>query len=161
MLCIYVLFMLTGKPLERMQGAFISNAEIKAVIDFVKSHNDSYFDNNIKDQIFKEAEPEKSNAKSGGGNSDDGEKTPPELFKALEIGIQLREENNAPISVSLMQRKLGLGWPKAARIYDMMEERGYLSPDEKDPKKKKVNLTYTELEELKLAEGVGEDGGEQ
>ncbi|MBO4554751.1 MAG: hypothetical protein J5713_03125 [Clostridia bacterium] len=155
-----MLFMLSGKPLERMQGAFISNAEIKAVIDFVKSHNDSYFDNNIKDQIFKEAEPEKSNAKSG-GSSDDGEKTPPELFKALEIGIQLREENNAPISVSLMQRKLGLGWPKAARIYDMMEERGYLSPDEKDPKKKKVNLTYTELEELKLAEGVGEDGGEQ
>lgn len=151
-----MLFMLSGQPLERMQGAFISNAEIKNVIDFVKANNDSYFDNNIKDAIFKEAEPEKSDAKGGGESKGEGE-TPPELFKALEIGIQLREENNAPISVSLLQRKLGLGWPKAARIYDMMDERGYLSVDDKDPKKKKVNLTYDELAELQLAENGGGD----
>ena len=149
-----MLFMLSGQPLERMQGAFISNAEIKNVIDFVKANNDSYFDNNIKDAIFKEAEPEKSDAKGGGEGKGEGD-TPPELFKALEIGIQLREENNAPISVSLLQRKLGLGWPKAARIYDMMDERGYLTPDEHDPKKKKVNLTYDELAELQLAESGG------
>ena len=138
-----------------MQGAFISNAEIKNVIDFVKANNDSFFDNNIKDAIFKEVEPEKSDAKGGDAKADGD--TPPELFKALEIGIQLREENNAPISVSLLQRKLGLGWPKAARIYDMMDERGYLSVDEHDPKKKKVNLTYDELAALQLAENGGDE----
>lgn len=152
-----MLFMLSGQPLERMQGAFISNSEIKNVIDFVKANNDSYFDNNIKDAIFKEAPPEKSDSK-GGGDEGKGGDTPPELFKALEIGIQLREENNAPISVSLLQRKLGLGWPKAARIYDMMDERGYLSVDENDPKKKKVNLTYDELAAIQAAEnGEGDE----
>lgn len=150
-----MLFMLSGQPLERMQGAFISNAEIKNVIDFVKANNDSFFDNNIKDAIFKEVEPEKIDAKSSPDAN--GGDTPPELFKALEIGIQLREENNASISVSLLQRKLGLGWPKAARIYDMMDERGYLSVDEHDPKKKKVNLTYDELAALQL----GENGGDE
>ena len=153
-----MLFMLTGKPLERMQGAFISNAEIKSVIDFVKANNDSYFDHKIKDAIFKEQEPEKSNAKTD--PSEKAAETPPEFYKALEIGIQLREEQDAPISASLLQRKLGFGWPKAARIFDMMEDRGYLTPDEKDPKKKKVNLTYEELAALKLADSGG-DGEEE
>ena len=142
-----MLFMMSGKSLERMQGAFISNAEIKSVIDFVKANNDSYFDNKIKDAIFKEQEPEKSDAKGG---IDKGEKDdPPELYQALEIGIQLREEHNAPISISLLQRKLGLGWPKASRIYDMMDERGYLTTD--DNGKKKVNLSYDELNALRAA----------
>ena len=152
-----MLFMLSGKPLERMQGAFLSNGEIKAVIDYVKSHNDSYFDNSIKDQIFKEEEPEKSNGKSN--PQDKGDETPPELFDALEIGIQLKEEGK-PFSVSILQRKLGLGWPKAARIHDMIADRGYLSPDANDPKKKVVNLTYEEVEELRRLE-IGEEGGEE
>ena len=152
-----MLFMLSGQPLERMQGAFLTNQEIKNVIDFVKANNDSYFDSSIKDEIFKEQQPEKSDAK-GGDSKGEGGDTPPELFKALEIGIQLREENDSPISVSLLQRKLGLGWPKAARIYDMMDERGYLSVDENDHKKKKVNLTYEELDAIRQAEsGEGEE----
>ena len=55
-----LLYMMPGaNDLERMQGAFISNEEVKRVVDFVKSKNDAYFDNNIKDAIFKDKEEEK------------------------------------------------------------------------------------------------------
>ena len=78
--------------------------------------------------------------------------TSEEFFKALEIGIQLREENNAPISISLLQRKFSMSWPKAARIVEMMDERGYITPDENDSWKKYVNISYEKLAELKAAE---------
>ncbi len=154
-----LLYMMPGaNDLERMQGAFISNEEVKRVVDFVKSKNDAYFDNNIKDAIFKDKEEEKpSQSKEQRGN--DKDKIPPELFDALQLGIELREEQDAPISISFMQRRLGLGWPKAAKIYDKMDLMGYLSPDEHDPKKKKVNITYEELEELK-ASAQSEDDDE-
>lgn len=146
----------SSSELERMQGAFISNEEVKRVVDFIKANNDSYFDNKIKDAIFKDKEEERA---SGGGSAKEKAEAglPPELFKALELGIQLREDDNAPISISYMQRKLGLGWPKAAKIYDLMDDLGYLTPDEHDAKKKKVNISYEELDELVLSQ---QDGAE-
>ncbi len=144
----------SSAELERMQGAFISNEEVKRVVDFIKANNDSYFDNKIKDAIFKDKEEERT---SSGGAKDKAEAgLPPELFKALELGIQLREDDNAPISISYMQRKLGLGWPKAAKIYDLMDDLGYLTPDEHDAKKKKVNISYEELDELMQSQQEGE-----
>lgn len=154
-----MLYMMPGaSELERMQGAFISNEEVKRVVDFVKSKNDAFFDNTIKDAIFKDKEEEKP-AQSKGDRSQDKDKIPPELFDALQLGIELREEQDAPISISFMQRRLGLGWPKAAKIYDKMDLMGYLTPDEHDPKKKKVNITYEELEELRASaeQGEGDD----
>ena len=64
------------------------------------------------------------------------------MFDALRIGM---EES---FTVSSLQRKLGLGWQKAARIGDLMKEMGVLIPDEKDPKRSRVNLTEDEFEEL-------------
>lgn len=151
-----MLFMLPGaSALERMQGAYISNEEVKDIVDFVKAKNDAYFDNNIKDAIFKEKEEEKPQG-NGNTHANDRNKIPPELYDVLELGIQLREEQDAPISISFLQRRMGFGWPKAAKIYDLMDRMGYLSPDEHDPKKKKVNITYEELANLR-AEAEKED----
>ena len=151
-----MLFMLPGaSALERMQGAYISNEEVKDIVDFVKAKNDAYFDNNIKDAIFKEKEEEKPQG-NGNSHANDRNKIPPELYDVLELGIQLREEQDAPISISFLQRRMGFGWPKAAKIYDLMDRMGYLSPDEHDPKKKKVNISYEELANLR-AEAEKED----
>lgn len=145
-----MLYMMPGaSELERMQGAFISNEEVKRVVDFVKSKNDAFFDNSIKDAIFKDKEEEKPAAKEG--KSNDKDKIPPDLFDALELGIEMREEHDSPISMSFLQRRLGWGWPKAAKIFDKMDLMGYLSPDEHDPKKKRVNITREELAELRAA----------
>ena len=84
----------------------------------------------------------------------------PELIEALELGIRLREEDpaNPCISTSNVQRKLGLGFPKAARLKDLMDSMGYLSPDEKNPRNKYVNISREELEELRNSQN--EDGEE-
>lgn len=138
--------------LERMQGAFISNEEVKRVVDYVKEHNDSYFDNKIKDAIFNEKEEDKSEGGSKSRKNAGG--VPSELFDALRMGIEL----NGPITISNMQRRLGLGWPKAAKIYDMMDDMGYLSQDENDAKKKRVNITAEELDEIiRESEGEGSE----
>lgn len=157
-----LLYMTPGSgELERMQGAYISNEEVKRVVDFVKEKNDAYFDNSIKDAIFKEKEEAPQSSGKDSAKANDKDKLPPELFDALRLGIELREEQDAPISISFMQRRLGLGWPKAAKIYDKMDLLGYLSPDEHDPKKKKVNITYEELERIQYAaEENGDEGDE-
>lgn len=143
-----LLFMTPGtNDLERMQGAFITDAEIKSVVDFVKEKNDAYFDNNIKDAIFKDKEEEKPSQNSKDRNNDRNKITQ-DLCDALRLGVELREDQDAPISISFMQRRLGFGWPKASKLYDKMELMGYLSPDEKDPKKKKVNISYEDLQML-------------
>ncbi len=153
-----LLFMSTGaSELERMQGAFISNDEVKKVVDFIKQHNDSYFDNNIKDAIFKEAEEDRPEF-SAKDHAKAKDSMPPELFKALELGIELREDNNSPIAISYIQRKLGLGWPKAAKIYDMMDDMGFLTPvDPSDKKKKAVNISYEQLDALRAGSEDRED----
>ncbi len=152
-----MLYMTPGTAeLERMQGAFISNEEVKNVIDFIKANNDSYFDNSIKDAIFKEAEVSKPEGGKDGRQSKDS--LPPELFQALELGIELREDDNSPIAISYIQRKLGFGWPKAAKTFDMMMDMGFLTPDAKDKKKYIVNISREDLDALRLAaEGDGEE----
>lgn len=137
---------------ERMQGAFVSNSEVKAIVDFIKENNESYFDNSIKDAIFNDKPEEKSENNKERGKKQSG--LPPELFDALRIGL-----DGAPLSISNMQRKLGLGWPKAAKIFDMMDDMGFLSPDEKDPKRKKVNISEQELDEL-IRDNMPEDDDE-
>ncbi len=149
-----LLYMMPGSSeLERMQGAFISNEEVKAVVDFVKAKNDAFFDNNIKDAIFKDKEEETTPQKGNANAKANDNKLSSDLFDALRLGIELREEQNAPLSISFMQRRLGFGWPKAAKIYDTMDQLGYLTPDEHDPKKKKVNISYEDLDALQQENG--------
>ncbi len=136
--------------LERMQGAFISNEEVQKVVDFIKTNNESYFDNSIKDAIFKEQPDESQQAKEKTNNKK--QSLPPELFDALRLGL---EGNN--MSISYLQRKLGLGWPKAAKISDMMEDMGYLVKDPTNPKTKIVKITQEELDELIETNEEGEE----
>ena len=110
------LFYLTPKsslPI-RMQGALITDQEIADVVNYVKAHNEAYFDASVKDAIFKEEEEEapaassEKKAKSEGG-------VPPEVIKALRLGL-----DGSPVTISGMQRKLGLGFPargETARLY--------------------------------------------
>ncbi len=124
----------------RMQGAYISESEVKAVVAYIKKNNDAFFDSTVKDAIFNAQEEKETDESKAEKRKQKG--LPPELFDALRIGM---EES---FTVSSLQRKLGLGWQKAARIGDLMKEMGVLLPDEKDPKRSRVNLTEQEFEEL-------------
>lgn len=100
-----------GKPI-RLQGAFVSDEEMKALVDFwTRLGQPSYTDADIR-------EVEALNAR----DDEDGD----DLYeKAVAVAVQYRK-----ISASLLQRRLGIGYPRAARLVDLLEEKGVVGPAE-------------------------------
>jgi S-DNA-T family DNA segregation ATPase FtsK/SpoIIIE len=100
----------------RLQGVFISNSEINTIVGHIKANNESYFDAAIDEEInaAKEA-PQESGAS---GNKNDGKPAVDPLF---EKAVLLVIENDAA-SISVLQRKFSIGYARAARIVDMMED---------------------------------------
>ena len=124
----------------RMQGAFITDQEIKSVVDFIKEHNEAYFDENVKNAIFKEEEEEHVETSSKKPKESDG--IPPEVIKALRMGL-----DGSPVTISGMQRKLGLGFPKAAKLFDIMVDMHLIAPMG-DDKKNRVCISEEEIDAL-------------
>jgi S-DNA-T family DNA segregation ATPase FtsK/SpoIIIE len=100
-----------SKPI-RLQGAFVGDDEMKSLVDFwTRLGTPSYTDDDMR-------EVEALNSK----DDDDGD----DLFeKAVAVAVQYRK-----VSASLLQRRLGIGYPRAARIADLLEERGIIGPSE-------------------------------
>ena len=109
----------------RVQGGFVSDGEIENIVDFIKdSVNEPAYDDTVSAQIDSVRILEKGGKKSGGsmaagGAEGDGD---PLLSDALDIAIEVKQ-----ISASFLQRKLGLGYARASRLIDQLEERGYIS----------------------------------
>ncbi|RJQ26598.1 DNA translocase FtsK [Candidatus Parcubacteria bacterium] len=104
------------KP-RRLQGAFITEEEIKKVVQFIIQNNDVSVSGV---SIENSAEPEATHVfESFGSNSDDDEL----LEEAIEV---VRSAGKA--SASLLQRRLKVGYARAARLLDIMEERGIIGP---------------------------------
>ncbi len=127
--CGDMLFLRAGalKPI-RVQGPFISDAELEALLSYIKSEVGEFTYNAAVCDEFarlgKEAVIQKKATKS---NSDaaDRSKLDESFVAAVELAIA-----NKKISTSLLQRKLGIGFGKAAKYLDMMEELGFVSgPD--------------------------------
>lgn len=113
----------------RVQGSFVSDSEIEAVISFLKGNSGATYDEEIMDSIEKEAAKcEKSKSKVSdseddfGGDDDNSLNSDPMLRPAIEIAI-----DSGTISTSMLQRKLKLGYARAARLIDKMETLGIVS----------------------------------
>ncbi len=116
------------KP-KRIQGAFISDGEVERLVDFVKNNNE--IKNNNESKIEQAIEDKKVKI--------DNEKDP--LFKdAVELVI-----NDEQASISYIQRKLKVGYSRAGRIVDQMEEMGIIGPHE-GSKPRKLLKTREELD---------------
>ncbi len=117
-----------AKPL-RVQGAFVSDSEVESVCEYIKTNTGkAEYDSNIVDGIEEAAAkldtPKKGGASADvGGSSDDG--SDPMLRPAIELAIDCGK-----ISTSLIQRRLSLGYGRAAKLIDKMEQMGYVSPQE-------------------------------
>ena len=113
----------TGKP-TRVQGCFVSDSEVEAVASYVKANYVTSYDQNVMEEIEKKAlqtgnkstasDPEPTNDELAGD-----EMLPAAVDVILETG---------QASVSMLQRRLKLGYARAARIVDEMEERGIVGP---------------------------------
>lgn len=140
----------SNKP-SRVQGCFVSDEEVEAVVEFIKNGGNADYDDGIMDEIERHAVMEKQ--KKGAVQSDeDGSDTDPMLDEAIKVVVE-----NGQASTSLLQRKLKLGYARAARVIDQLEERGVVGPYE-GSKPRKVLISKEQLMER---EAMGADTAEE
>ncbi len=129
----------------RLQGCFVSDGEIKAVTDFVKGEYQSNYDQDVIDQIEKNAAETQAANEGGGSRTDaDGDGYDDMLPAAVEVVVEA-----GLASVSLLQRRLKLGYSRAARIVDEMEGMGIVGPYE-GSKPRKVLISHQQWQEMRM-----------
>lgn len=135
-----------GKP-TRVQGCFITPEEIERVVDYVKQSGEAEYSQDVMDKIEQAVkEKEKGGGKSAGAPEPAGDSPDDELLTAA-VDVVLE---TGQASVSMLQRRLKLGYARAARLVDQMEERGYVGPFE-GSKPRQLLIDKAKWQELKMA----------
>ncbi len=124
--------------LARIQGCFIDSPEVQAVTEFVKKNNETYFDQSVSDFINK-VEEEENDAPGDDGVSESDVKIDDKFIQALKFCVV---SNQA--SVSMLQRRFPIGYVKACKIIDWMENMNYITQSE-GSKPRKVLLSLDEF----------------
>lgn len=132
-----------NKPF-RIQGCFVSDEEVERVVEFVKGGGKADYDDNIMLEIERQAAIEKQ--QRTGVPEDAASTDDPVLNDAIKVVVELGQA-----STSLLQRKLKLGYARAARIIDQMEERGIIGGYE-GAKPRQVLITKEQLMEMQAGE---------
>lgn len=118
----------SSKPV-RIQGAFLSDDEVEKVVDFVKSQSEAQYDPNMT--------PSEVSSQSGSSSADEADP----LYKEVLLFIAKTQKASA----SLLQRRFKIGYNRAARIIDMLEEDGYIGPvDGSKPRKVFLEKEFAE-----------------
>lgn len=131
----------SSKP-NRIQGCFVSDEEVEAVVEYIKGDHSADYDDDVMVEIERQAAVEK---KQKTGLKEDGPDEDPMLNDAIKVVVE-----NGQASTSLLQRKLKLGYARAARIVDEMEQRGVVGPYE-GSKPRRVLITKDQLMEREAA----------
>lgn len=142
----------SSKP-TRVQGAFITDAEISDIVEYIaeKNANTGEINSDIMNEI--ESEAAKCSKKKGTSAVDEA---PPTgggdedimFWKAVELAV-----DSGKISTSLLQRKCSIGFGRAAKLIDRMEELGYVTPPE-GQKPRRVLISRERLDEIKMSSGA-------
>ena len=138
------------KP-TRVQGCFITPEEIDRVVKFVKDEaGEAHYDQDVIEKIQQavDAKADKGGKIPSGDVSDDGDDADELLSAAVEVVLETGQA-----SVSMLQRRLKLGYSRAARLVDQMEERGYVGPFE-GSKPRQLLITREKWQELQMAKGA-------
>ena len=139
----------SGKP-QRVQGCFISDDEVSAVVDFVKRNGAAEYDEEVLHEIEQHAAAKDKGGKGGGDSSgEDGGNDYDELLpNAIEVVVE-----TGMASVSMLQRRLKLGYARAARLVDQMEEKGVVGPFE-GSKPRQVLITKAQWQEMRYRQDL-------
>jgi S-DNA-T family DNA segregation ATPase FtsK/SpoIIIE len=125
--------------LQRVQGAYVTEDEVALVVEQARAQREQVIDETFLETPVVFAED---------GSSDEGEFDPDEdplLDKAIEVVVTAQTA-----SVSLIQRRLRVGYTRAGRLIDMLERRGIISPYE-GSKPRRVLITELDLERVPAA----------
>lgn len=133
--------------MTRAQGAFISNEEIKQLVDYVASQNEVYYDEKISQEIFlSRQQPQEEVAEPAEGEKE--KPLDPYCKKALRYWL---EHNGGKASIASIQRSLQIGFNRAGRILESLQRLNYvesLKANETSTKPVKVLVTLEELDSL-------------
>lgn len=136
------------KPM-RVQGNFVSDSEIEAIVSYIKSQYEAEYDEEVIEHIEKEhervsADIEASNAAAGGHSQSGSSGRIDDMFlEAVELVLE-----NGQASVAMFQRKFKMGYQRAAKLIDQMEEMNIIGPYE-GTKPRQVKITRQEFNEMK------------
>ena len=138
-----MLFYPSGSPKpSRVQGAFVSDEEVEKIVSFVKSNGEATYNEDILESIENSNKTDKELAAETGDPDDD---TDPFLMEAIDIVVETGQA-----STSFIQRRFKVGYARAGRIIDQMEERGVISGYQ-GSKPRQVLMTMERWQELKMS----------
>ncbi|MBO4292969.1 MAG: DNA translocase FtsK [Clostridia bacterium] len=129
-----------SKP-SRVQGAFVSDDEVEKIVDFVKQNGTATYSEDILESIENSQKTDKEIAME----KDNEDETDPFLMEAIQTVVETGQA-----STSFIQRKFKVGYARAGRIIDQMEERGVISGYQ-GSKPREVLMTLDRLNELKMS----------
>ena len=145
-----------GESKVRAQGCFISPEEIEEVVSFVKQSGEAHYSDEVIAKIEESVqEKDKGNAKSSApaeSAADEGDELLP---AAVEVVLETGQA-----SVSMLQRRLKLGYSRAARLVDQMEERGIVGPFE-GSKPRQLLITRAQWQEMQLGGAPADTAGDE
>ncbi len=131
-----MLFKPNGLPEpKRVQGAFVSSEEVSRICDFIREHNPSIYDKSIEDEMNKKQAPTEV-------KNDDEINLDPILKDVLKYFITINQA-----SISMIQRRFGVGYTRAARIVDQMEDNGFISASD-GQKPRQILITMDDWKNL-------------
>ena len=137
-----MLFYPSGAPKPvRVQGAFVSDEEVEKIVSFVKSNGVATYNEDILDSIENSNKTDKEIADEAAAGDDD---TDPLLMDAIDVVVETGQA-----STSFIQRRFKVGYARAGRIIDQMEERGVISGYQ-GSKPRQVLMSMERLQELKM-----------
>ena len=136
-----MLFYPSGSPKpSRVQGAFVSDEEVEKIVSFVKSNGEATYSEDILESIENSNKTDKELAEEVDGDDD----TDPFLMEAIEVVVETGQA-----STSFIQRRFKVGYARAGRIIDQMEERGVISGYQ-GSKPRQVLMSMERWQELKM-----------
>ena len=137
-----MLFFPTGAPKPtRIQGAFISDGEVEKIVNFLKANGEAKYNEDIIESIENSNKTDKEIAEQ----AEDDDETDPLLMEAIDVVVETGQA-----STSFIQRRFKVGYARAGRIIDQMEERGIISGYQ-GSKPREVLVTKDRWQELKMA----------
>ncbi|NLB90165.1 MAG: DNA translocase FtsK, partial [Clostridiales bacterium] len=128
----------------RVQGCFVSDEEVNRITSFIRSNSHEEYDPTVIEQL----EQENTDQSSLGGDtlsSSDGSDLDPLLKEAIEMAV-----GDGQTSISMLQRRLRIGYARAGRLIDEMTRRGIIS-QAAGAKPREVLLSREELDSLDLS----------